>query len=402
VTNVWPTVPLGEVITLSQDEHRVSAASSYPNVGIYSFGRGLFEKPPIEGATTSARSLFRIRAKQFIYSRLFAFEGAYGLVPKAYDGSFVSNEFPSFDVDQERLCPEFLILHFKLPSTWKALAARTVGMGDRRQRIKPEQLLRYEIPLPPVAEQRRIVAKIKRLTAKIDEARAGKASTDQETEALLQAGRRALIGSEPTADWSVLEEAVIDIENGWSPACHNHPAVDGNWGVIKVGSVSFGRFDPTENKELPGALQPRPDLEIKPGDFLMSRANTAELVGACALVHETPPRLLLCDKVFRFVFHSDGRLDPAYLDHVLKSPALREQIVTGATGTSPTMKNIAKAKIMKLRLPLPSLSEQRRIVAYLDGLQAKVDQLKALQAQTRADLDALLPSILDRAFKGEL
>ena len=51
----------------------------------------------------------------------------------------------------------------------------------------------------------------------------------------------------------------------------------------------------------------------------------------------------------------------------------------------------------------PSLvQEQRRIVAYLDGLQAKVDRLKALQAQTRAELDALLPSILDRAFKGEL
>ena len=53
-------------------------------------------------------------------------------------------------------------------------------------------------------------------------------------------------------------------------------------------------------------------------------------------------------------------------------------------------------------LPVPSLDEQRRIVAYLDGLQAKVERLKALQAETRAELDALLPSILDRAFKGEL
>ena len=49
--------------------------------------------------------------------------------------------------------------------------------------------------------------------------------------------------------------------------------------------------------------------------------------------------------------------------------------------------------------PLP---EHRRIVAYLDDLQAKVDALKALQAQTAAELDALLPSVLDRAFKGEL
>ncbi len=48
------------------------------------------------------------------------------------------------------------------------------------------------------------------------------------------------------------------------------------------------------------------------------------------------------------------------------------------------------------------MTEQRRIVAYLDDLQAKVDSLKKTQAETAAELDALLPAILDRAFKGEL
>ena len=49
-----------------------------------------------------------------------------------------------------------------------------------------------------------------------------------------------------------------------------------------------------------------------------------------------------------------------------------------------------------------SLDEQRRIVAYLDGLQAKINALRELQLQTQEELDALLPSVLDRAFKGEL
>ena len=53
-------------------------------------------------------------------------------------------------------------------------------------------------------------------------------------------------------------------------------------------------------------------------------------------------------------------------------------------------------------MPAPSLEEQRRMVAYLDGLQAKVDALKQLQSQTQMELDALLPSVLDKAFKGEL
>jgi type I restriction enzyme S subunit len=56
----------------------------------------------------------------------------------------------------------------------------------------------------------------------------------------------------------------------------------------------------------------------------------------------------------------------------------------------------------KTQIPLPPLPEQQRIVAYLDGLQAKVDALKKRQAETAAELDALLPSILDKAFRGEL
>ena len=59
-------------------------------------------------------------------------------------------------------------------------------------------------------------------------------------------------------------------------------------------------------------------------------------------------------------------------------------------------------KVEAMEIPVPPLAEQRRIVAELDALQAEVDALKRLQAETAAELDALLPAILDRAFKGEL
>ena len=55
-----------------------------------------------------------------------------------------------------------------------------------------------------------------------------------------------------------------------------------------------------------------------------------------------------------------------------------------------------------ISLPVPSLEEQQRIVAYLDNLQTKSNTLKLIQAQTTLELDSLLPSILDKAFKGEL
>ena len=151
-------------------------------------------------------------------------------------------------------------------------------------------------------------------------------------------------------------------------------------GVLKVGAGPFGVFDERENKALPISFNVPPSLEVRTGDFIMSRANTVELVGACALVRKTRPKLMLSDKTFRFVFSEQRKVLPEYLEQVLKLPALREQIERGASGTSPTMKNISKEKVMALRLPPHALAEQRRIVAELVALQAEVDALKRLQA----------------------
>lgn len=166
----WPKVRLGEVLRLSLDPHSVEADREYPNLGILSFGRGLFHKPPISGATTSARTLFRVRTGQFIYSRLFAFEGAYGLVTSDFDEHFVSNEFPTFDADPARLLPEFVHAYFRRRAVWHVVAMQTTGMGNRRQRVQPERLLAHEIPLPPLTEQQRVVSLLRTIERLVEEA----------------------------------------------------------------------------------------------------------------------------------------------------------------------------------------------------------------------------------------
>jgi hypothetical protein len=152
----WREAPVGSIAELALDPQKVEAIESYPNIGIYSFARGLFQKPPIDGATTSAKTLYRIKHGQFIYSRLFAFEGAYALVPQEFDGYFVSNEFPTFDVDPERASAKFLMALFLTEADWHGLRASSKGVGDRRLRIQPEHILARKIWLPPRPAQSRI------------------------------------------------------------------------------------------------------------------------------------------------------------------------------------------------------------------------------------------------------
>ena len=152
----WRKIRLERVLTLVDDWQPVYADKSYQNLGIYSFGRGLFHKPPIDGALTSAKTLRKVKKGQFIYSRLFAFEGAYGMVTDDFDERFVSNEYPTFDCQPSHIRCEFLSAYFKSPLTWELMAVGSKGLGHRRQRIQPEQILGHEIWLPPMKWQNQI------------------------------------------------------------------------------------------------------------------------------------------------------------------------------------------------------------------------------------------------------
>jgi type I restriction enzyme, S subunit len=179
----WKRKRLSDVIQFVDDSHKVQPDQSYPNLGIYSFGRGLFHKPPIDGLATSATALRRVKAGQFIYSRLFAFEGAYGRVTPEFDGAFVSQEYPTFDCDAKHVRSEFLAAYFKPKHLWKAIAAGSKGLGDRRQRVQPAQVLSHEIWLPPIAWQNRLAE----VQAEVDALKRLQAETAAEMDALLPA-----------------------------------------------------------------------------------------------------------------------------------------------------------------------------------------------------------------------
>jgi type I restriction enzyme S subunit len=170
----WRKTHLGSVMCAAKDRIEVEPAGSYPNLGIFSFGRGLFAKPNIEGGATSAKTLNRVHTGQFIYSRLFAFEGSYGFVPPEFDQYFVSNEYPTFDTDAERLSARWLANYLRSPDRWAELASSSKGLGVRRQRVPVESVLAHEVRLPPIEQQRAMVQVIDRL----EQARASRAQAD--------------------------------------------------------------------------------------------------------------------------------------------------------------------------------------------------------------------------------
>ncbi|OJA06162.1 restriction endonuclease subunit S [Halomonas sp. QHL1] len=175
--------------------------------------------------------------------------------------------------------------------------------------------------------------------------------------------------------WILLEELLAGSESGWSPKCEAEQRRGDEWGVLKVSAVTWGEFKPEENKRLPISLEARPLCEVMPGDFMLSRANTAELVARSVIAPEgCPTKLLMSDKIVRLSF-LDERLKP-WANLVNNSQYARAYYKDRATGTSDSMRNVSRQVIHELPIPLPPLEIQELIFASLQKLMSICDALE--------------------------
>lgn len=357
--------------------------------------------------------LFRVYPGDVVFSKIDVRNGAIGLAPNDIECMCVTSEFPVYSVVLKEADPGYVRLLFRATAFKKLLNSMISGASGRK-RIQPAQLEGMKVPIPPLPIQQKIVAHWEAVNAKANADMAASRQLAESASSLLVSRiglkalgaphtRRAFVSSWYDVDrWGVefaremarrprietspfpivsLSDVIADLQNGWSPKCLTRPAIGDEWGVLKVGAVSFGWFDESQNKALPPNLKPRAQYEVKPGDLIISRANIARYVGACALVDKVRPKLMLSDKLFRVVWKEKSPVLPKYLDEVLKIPHLRWQIENSLTGASPTMKNISKPALMELRFPLPPPRIQEEIVREIDERRREA---RGLQAYARA------------------
>ncbi|MEV0974983.1 restriction endonuclease subunit S [Microtetraspora glauca] len=171
-----------------------------------------------------------------------------------------------------------------------------------------------------------------------------------------------------------LGRALIKIEAGNSPSVEDTPAGPGEWGVLKVSAIGRNGFRPEENKVARDRSLQIKELCVRSGDLLITRANTAELVGMACIVDETPPGLMLCDKTLRLRVDDDFS-SREYVHLILAIAEVRRQIEIAATGTSGSMKNISQASIRRLMIPWSDRERMDHVVRIDAGYAAQVNAL---------------------------
>lgn len=287
---------------------------------------------------------------------------------------------------------------------WYLMSQRSqlkgVGKGATQKNISQTILRSWPIPVAPVPEQRHIVAALEDHLSRLDAAARYLASARGRITTLIGAMRNAEIGGPSDNNYGYLADVLDRIEAGKSFGSSARPATEDEWGIIKVSAMTWGEFRPSENKFVPDDGRVDPRYEIRPGDILVSRANTEQYVGAPVLVRSTRPKLLLSDKSLRLVPKSGVNRD--WLIEVLASPQVRKQISHRATGTKDSMRNISQASLKEVRIPLHESDRQGDVAAELAERREAVHRLDSeLTTATVLELK-LRRSLLADAFAGRL
>lgn len=361
----------------------------YRTMGVRWYGKGAYDRGAVTTETVKAKSLFRAHLGDFVFNRIDTQNGAFDVVSPDLDGALATNEFPLYITDPSRLLAPFLLLYFQQESV-RAEIDRTRAGSEGRARWKEADFEGWQIPLPPLAEQRRIVD----LVASVDNQIA---SISLET---IKARRvlSALRADVPTAGERLLSDVIDGIDSGRSALTAGILPRPGRPRVLKLSAVQLGVFDADEAKEL-DELDGYSSIHlIHEGDLLVTRSNTPGRVGYVAVARDVPAQTYLPDLIWR-VRPDEGVITTDYLGHVLSSPEWRARITSLATGTSASMQKINKKNFGTVKIPVPSLDEQADYVTRCDVAAVVVRSLLAEAEALRSARSALLAGLLARAIE---
>jgi type I restriction enzyme S subunit len=380
----------------------------YVDIGSINRKLKVIENPQhLKGVDAPSRARKRINTNDVLVSLTRPNLNAIAHVPKDFDEQYASTGFEvikSVGVDSRYL--------FALVKTHNFINAITgVVQGALYPAAKSSDVQNYEFPLAPLNEQTRIADKLDSMLAKVDAAQARLDKIPNILKRFRQSVLAAATSGELTKEWREenqvifnwdeinVSEIVSKIEAGKSIKCEERPPREDEFGIIKISAVTWGKYNEEESKTLKDKSIFLENRRVQVGDFLISRANTLELLGMPVIVHEVTKNLMLSDKVLRLVM---DEIEKKWLDYYFRSPMGRTQIENGSSGNQESMRNIGQKALMAIILNNPPLDEKKEIIRRVESLFTMADTVEKQYKDAKGRTNRLTQSILAKAFRGEL
>lgn len=376
--SAWPTVRLGDVLIEQKQRIGTFDADNLPLLGVSNHA-GL-QRSNMPRIANMSR-YFRVEQDWFAYNPMRINVGSIGWAETPLQTGVISPDYVVFSC-MERVVPQLLFWFLKHPQGLSAI--NKVTAGSVRERLYFDALAQIEFPLPPIAEQRRIVARIQDLAAQIHEARTLRAEIEDDLTAMLGAAHHKIADGAPTkplCEVAPLKRRPVTVE------------LDKNYPQVSARSFGRGTFHkpPLHGSEITW----QKPFRVEAGDILVSNIKAWE--GALAVATPDDHGRVGSHRYLTFV-PEEGVATAKFLCFYLLTPEGLHAVGEASPGSADRNRTLSAKAFLRIPVPVPAYEKQ----TWFDSLCREADALKSLQAETAAELDAMLPAILDRAFKGEL
>lgn len=447
--NKMVTIEIRSFLRQYKDEAPIRADELYKLVTISNKGViSLREKK--EGINIKSDKAYRVKRGLFIYSRLAAHTGAFGLVPPELDGAVVTNEMPVFEINREIILPDYMVYLFRQKSFLNTLYQLTKGMG--RVRIKEDSFLQQRVTIHNnVSDQKKVIDSIDSRFKKIDTLNSTHLEQVDYLKNLRQAVLQEAIEGKLTAEWRkdnperisgenhasklfeiiraeknrLIEEGKIrkekplppitDIEkpftlpSGWvwcrlqditkvitcgiasTPKYYSEGRM-----FLSAKNIKPYRFMPEDHKYVDEKTYKLITNNAKPekGDILMTRVGAG--IGESAIVDQNIDFAYYVSLTLIKMFHDF--LSSQYMLHFLNSPHGIKNAVSYTTGVGSSQGNLNVNRVRPYVIPLPSLFEQNVIVERVNKVMALIDDLERQMDDRKERTELLMQSVLREAF----
>lgn len=381
----WPKVALREIAPIVRRPVEICHDQAYPELGIRSFGRGTFHKPALSGTNVGSKRLFRIEPGDLVFSNVFAWEGAIAVASPVDAGRCGSHRFITCVVHSDKANATYLKLYLTTSPDGRAqvLQASPGGAG-RNRTLGVEKMGQIQIPLPPLAEQQALVARLDALAEKTRQVEAHLDAVERDAEHLLALRFRDAIAEAPLRPMAEI-----------APSVRRPVEIDIEVRYREVGARSFGKglfvkpdFDGAE------ATWQKP-VWIKAGDLVLSNIKAWE--GAIAIARDEHDGCIASHRYITCV-PDPAQATAGFLAYCLLSEDGLEKVGLASPGTADRNRTLSLGNLAKIEVPTPPLATQQSF----NRLQAEIAALKAKHAAIRQANAALLPATLERVFSTEV
>lgn len=386
----WSQVKLGNVLTYIDQLVGLDDEVEYTTITVKRRHGGLEAREKLFGSQIRTKKQFKLIPGAFIISRVQCWHQAYAIVPETIEPNMIA----STNYDQFIISPDvdkhfFWWLSYS-PIFTEIVRSCAFGVVIEKMVFNRNAWLDKTISIPPLLEQRRIVARIEELVTKIEEARGLRRETVEEVKILFTSAINEIWFDQSSWNVKAIKDLVTLVSGQIDPQIEpysNLPHINGE--AIESGTCRLLSYRVAKDDGVTSGK-----YHFKPGSILYSKIRPYLRKAV-----QVPVEGICSADVYAFESISP-LLESRFFMYSLISPNFTDyaNAISGRT----RMPKLNQDQLLSFQMGYPPLSEQHRIVYYLDELSVKIGKLKRLQSEISAELDALIPSVLDKAFKGEL